>query len=133
MLNLEAASVRGPPPVDEIRLLMSCRSFHSKYPDAGTKQRRFLNAVRKDGFSATVSAPALISFWPIFSSFAPDGISPPLVIASGAISADHVLNVLARLRQTPTLTVDTTLRLQEEPLADPERYDQLRRMEVSHD
>jgi hypothetical protein len=60
-------------------------------------------------------------------------VAVELVIASGAISVDHVRNVLARLRETPTLTVDTALRLQEEPLADPDRYDQLRCVEVSHD
>jgi hypothetical protein len=60
-------------------------------------------------------------------------VAVELVIVSGAISADHVLNVLARLRETPSLTADTTLRLQEEPLADPDRYDQLRHVEVSHD
>jgi transposase len=60
-------------------------------------------------------------------------VAVELVIASGAISIDHVRNVLARLRETPTLTVDTALRLQEEPLADPDRYDQLRCVEVSHD
>ena len=62
-------------------------------------------------------------------------VAVELVIASGAISVDHVLNVLnvlARLRDSPTLTVDTPLRLQEEPVADPVRYDQLRRAEVSH-
>ena len=60
-------------------------------------------------------------------------VAVELVIASGAISADHVLNVLARLRQTPTLTIDTPLQLQEEPLADPDRYDRLPRVEVRHD
>ena len=60
-------------------------------------------------------------------------VAVELVIASGAISVDHVRNVLARLRETPTLTVDTALRLQEEPIADPDRYDQLRCVEVSHD
>ena len=60
-------------------------------------------------------------------------VAVELVIASGAISADHVLNVLARLRQTPTLSIDTPLRLQEEPLADPDRYDRLPRVEVRHD
>ena len=60
-------------------------------------------------------------------------VAVELVIVSGAISSDHVLNVLARLRETPHLTVDTALRLQEEPLADPDRYDQLRHVEVSHD
>jgi hypothetical protein len=55
------------------------------------------------------------------------------VIASRAISADHVLNVLARLRETPRIMADTALRFQEEPLADPDRYDQLYHVEVSHD
>lgn len=59
-------------------------------------------------------------------------VAVKLVIASGAISADHALNVLARLRETPSFTVNTTLCLQEELLADPNRYDQLRRVEVSH-
>jgi hypothetical protein len=60
-------------------------------------------------------------------------VAVELVIASGATIFDHVRNVFARLRETPTLTVDTALRLQEEPIADPDRYDQLRCVEVSHD
>ncbi|PTG18146.1 IS21 family transposase, partial [Staphylococcus chromogenes] len=60
-------------------------------------------------------------------------VAVELVIASGAISVDHVRNVLARLRETPRVTGDTALRLQEEPIADPDRYDQLRCVEVSHD
>jgi hypothetical protein len=56
-----------------------------------------------------------------------------LVIESDALSADHVLNVLARLRQTPVAgSVETTLRLTEEPVADPHRYDRLHGEEVSH-
>ena len=60
-------------------------------------------------------------------------VAVELVLASGAVSVDHVRNVLARLREVPALTVDTPLRLQVEPMADPDRYDQLRRVEVSHD
>lgn len=60
-------------------------------------------------------------------------VAVELVIESGAVSAEHVLNVLARLREGPPVErVETTLRLREEPLADPQRYDRLRAEEVSH-
>ena len=53
-------------------------------------------------------------------------VAVELVLEAGALSADHVLNVLARLRDTPVIeTVETALRLREEPLADTLRYDQL--------
>jgi hypothetical protein len=55
------------------------------------------------------------------------------VLESGAPSAEHVLNVLARLRATPTPDrVETTLQLSEEPVADPQRYDRLHGLEVRH-
>ncbi len=55
------------------------------------------------------------------------------VLESGAPSAEHVLNVLARLRATPTPDrVETTLQLIEEPVADPQRYDRLHGLEVRH-
>jgi transposase len=58
-------------------------------------------------------------------------VAVELVIESGAFSAEHVLNVLARLRHTPVPeSVATTLRLTEEPQADPTRYDRLH--EVDH-
>ena len=60
-------------------------------------------------------------------------VAVDLVLDAGALSADHVLNVLARLRDTPIIAnVETTLRLQEEPLADTRRYDQLHGQAVSH-
>jgi transposase len=60
-------------------------------------------------------------------------VAVELVIESGAISADHVLNVLARLCQAPEVgSVETTLQLTEEPTADPDRYDRLHDQEVSH-
>ena len=60
-------------------------------------------------------------------------VAVELVIESGAISADHVLNVLARLRQTPSVDgVETTLKLTQEPIADPHRYDRLHGEELSH-
>ncbi len=56
-----------------------------------------------------------------------------LVLESGRPSAEHVLNVLARLREgPPPRSVETTLIVATVPLADPERYDTLR-TEVSHD
>ena len=64
-----------------------------------------------------------------------------LVIESGALSAEHVLNVLARLNAEPAPeSVQTTLQLKEAPLANTGRYDSLRSgtevtakaVEVSH-
>ena len=50
-----------------------------------------------------------------------------LVIESGALSAEHVLNVLARLTAAPQPEcVETTLQLKEAPLANTSRYDSLR-------
>ena len=55
-----------------------------------------------------------------------------LVLDSGRPSAEHVLNVLARLKEAPPPpSVETALRVSAVPLADPERYDSLR-TEVSH-
>ena len=56
-----------------------------------------------------------------------------LVIESGAISAEHVLNVLARLREAPAVdNIQTALQLLEEPRADTQRYDRLHQTEVAH-
>lgn len=50
-----------------------------------------------------------------------------LVIESGALSAEHVLNVLARLNASPRPEcVETSLQLKEAPLANTGRYDSLR-------
>jgi len=52
-----------------------------------------------------------------------------LVIESGALSAEHVLNVVARLNaNAPPQSVETTLELQEAPVANTARYDSLRGM-----
>jgi len=68
-------------------------------------------------------------------------VAVELVIESGALSAEHVLNVLARLNAEPTPeSVQTTLKLKEAPLANTGRYDSLRSstevpanaVEVSH-
>jgi len=55
------------------------------------------------------------------------------VVADQSIVAEHVLNVLARLREgLPPRCVETALTVEIVPLADPQRYDTLR-TEVSHD
>ena len=55
-----------------------------------------------------------------------------LVLQSGRPSAEHVLNVLARLHEgPPPERVDTALVIADEPVADTERYDRLRE-EVGH-
>jgi transposase len=60
-------------------------------------------------------------------------VAVELVLESGIHSAEHVLNVLARLKQ-PQLPaqVETNLKLNEEPQADTARYDSLAEQEVSH-
>ena len=60
-------------------------------------------------------------------------VAVELVLESGAVSAEHVLNVLSRLNST-TLPeeVETTLRIKEAPLANTGRYDTLRQKEVNH-
>ena len=60
-------------------------------------------------------------------------VAVELVLESGIHSAEHVQNVLARLSQQPLpAQVDTSLKLNEEPLADTARYDSLTGQEVSH-
>jgi hypothetical protein len=60
-------------------------------------------------------------------------VAVELVLESGHHSAEHVLNVLARLNQPPLpAPVETSLTLNEEPLADTARYDRLAGKEVSH-
>jgi hypothetical protein len=54
-------------------------------------------------------------------------VAVELVVESGALSAEHVLNVLARLNATPTPeSAETTLQLSEAPRANTGRYDSLR-------
>jgi len=54
-------------------------------------------------------------------------VAVELVIESGALSAEHVLNVLARLNASPTpASVETSLHLREAPRANTGRYDSLR-------
>jgi hypothetical protein len=54
-------------------------------------------------------------------------VAVELVIESGALSAEHVLNVLARINASPIpASVETSLHLMEAPLANTGRYDSLR-------
>lgn len=60
-------------------------------------------------------------------------VAVELVLESGVVSLEHVLNVLARLNQAPLPPkVETLLTVREEPLADTARYDGLRDSEVRH-
>src|SRR3954454_14229036 len=56
--------------------------YHSKYPSAGSRQRRFAKARLYAGFSATVSIRALIIRLPIEGSLAHDGTSPQVTTLS---------------------------------------------------
>jgi hypothetical protein len=54
-------------------------------------------------------------------------VAVELVLESGAVSAEHLLNVIGRLNSTaPPERVETALRLNEAPRADTDRYDSLR-------
>lgn len=60
-------------------------------------------------------------------------VAVELVLESGAINAEHVMNVLARLRpDAPPACVETSLRLEDAPQANTARYDGLRPVEVDH-
>jgi hypothetical protein len=54
-------------------------------------------------------------------------VAVELVIESGVLSTEHVLNVLARLNAAPTPeSVQNNLQLSEVPVANTGRYDSLR-------
>jgi hypothetical protein len=54
-------------------------------------------------------------------------VAAELVLESGAVSAEHVLNVIGRLNASPSPEqVETALQLREAPRADTGRYDRLR-------
>jgi hypothetical protein len=61
-------------------------------------------------------------------------VAVDLVVETGALSIEHVLNVLARLNAKPKPDcVETALELSEAPLANTSRYDSLRTgVEVHH-
>ncbi|MBM3747033.1 MAG: IS21 family transposase [Acidobacteria bacterium] len=54
-------------------------------------------------------------------------VAVDLVLESGAVSIEHIENVLARLKPTPgPLPVETVLQIEEAPVVDTARYDRLR-------
>ena len=56
-------------------------------------------------------------------------VAVELVLESGVISAEHVINVVARLKDgLAPACVETSLQLKEAPLADTSRYDTLREL-----
>jgi transposase len=58
-------------------------------------------------------------------------VAVELVLESGNPSAEHVENVLNRLKRAPAVeAIETTLQVDEAPIADTQRYDSLR--EVTH-
>jgi transposase len=60
-------------------------------------------------------------------------VAVALVLESGRPSAEHVLNVLARLAEgPPPASVATTLTVATAPVADPQRYDTLHEEAVTH-
>jgi transposase len=60
-------------------------------------------------------------------------VAVDLVLESGVVSVEHVLNVIARLNQAPLPeSVPTTLQVKEAPVADTGRYDRLRTQEADH-
>ena len=60
-------------------------------------------------------------------------VAVDLVLESGVVSVEHVLNVIARLNQAPVPeSVPTTLQVKEAPVADTGRYDRLRARESDH-
>jgi len=61
-------------------------------------------------------------------------VAVELVLESGAVSAEHVLNVLGRLTAVAAPEqVETALQLKEPPLADTGRYDRLRGMDSAEE
>ena len=53
-------------------------------------------------------------------------VAVELVLESGSLSAEHILNVVARGRDRTTTSVETHLSLKEAPVANTARYDRLR-------
>jgi hypothetical protein len=61
-------------------------------------------------------------------------VAVDLALEAGAVSAEHVLNVIGRLKPTPEIErVETSLILTEAPTADTGRYDTLRAVAAEED
>lgn len=57
-------------------------------------------------------------------------VAVELVLKSGTVSVEHVLNMLGRLKPMPLIEeVTTMLQIKEAPRADTQRYDRLRDLE----
>ena len=60
-------------------------------------------------------------------------VAVDLVLESSVVSAEHILNVLARLNTPPAPpALETTLQVKEAPKADTGRYDTLLQKETDH-
>ena len=59
-------------------------------------------------------------------------VAAELALQAGRVSGEHVLNTLARLKESPVgvTDIDTPLKLQTPPVANTARYDGLRRTGV---
>jgi hypothetical protein len=61
-------------------------------------------------------------------------VAVELVLESGAVSAEHVLNVVGRLTAGPApAQIETAIALNEAPVADTGRYDRLRDAESTEE
>jgi len=59
-------------------------------------------------------------------------VAAELILESGNTSAEHVKNVISRLKEpSPPMSVETSLHVEEAPIADAGRYDRLRK-ETDH-
>jgi len=60
-------------------------------------------------------------------------VAVELVLESGVLSVEHVMNVITRIKHPPAIpSIETALIVQDAPVADTGRYDALRSQEVDH-
>ena len=108
----------GAPFADMPQPLLRLRQGLMRHDGGDRTMAQVLNCVSSHGLEAVLAA-------------------VELVIESGVLSTEHVLNVLARLNAPPKPeSVQNTLQLKEMPVANTGRYDSLRAsssaMEVTH-
>ena len=105
------------PPLPMPQLLLRLRQGLLRQDGGDKTMAKVLNCVASHGLEAVL-------------------VAVELVIESGALSTEHVLNVVARLNAAPAPeSVETSLQLQQAPVADTQRYDSLRgeaMVQVSH-
>ena len=110
----------GAPFADMPAPLLRLRQGLMRHDGGDKAMAQVLNCVSSHGLEAVLEAVL---------------VAVELVIESGALSTEHVLNVLARLNATPLPeSVESSLHLKEAPLANAGRYDSLRTpvVEVNH-